>query len=85
MTTKTNLKLLLAVTVSAIFFSFSTIKTDQANFSGTWSLNEGKSELASSEPGVWQQKLWLTRKTQTSQPPAIPLPLTAIPLVPRKH
>lgn len=45
MITKTNLKLLLTVTVSAIFFSFSALKTDTANFSGTWSLNEGKSEL----------------------------------------
>ena len=37
-------KLLAAVVVSAALVSFST-KADRANFSGSWALNQGKSEL----------------------------------------
>ena len=44
MNTKFAKKLLATVVVSAALVSFST-KADRANFSGTWALNQGKSEL----------------------------------------
>ncbi|MFI5132941.1 MAG: hypothetical protein ACHQEB_01330 [Chitinophagales bacterium] len=37
-------KLLIALAFSAVLFSFTT-KPDKANFSGTWALNEGKSDF----------------------------------------
>lgn len=45
MITSTSKKILSLFIVSAFLFSFTTSKVYQTNFSGTWTLNEGKSEL----------------------------------------
>ncbi len=45
MITSTSKKILLLFISAAFLFSFSTTKAYQTNFSGTWALNESKSEL----------------------------------------
>ena len=45
MLTSTSKKILSLLIITAFLFSFSTPKIYQANFSGSWTLNEGKSEL----------------------------------------